>query len=175
MKTLFVLKQVHIFEYRSYFLADKEFFIEKYYPINGEENVVLDVTLSLEFSDSIPLSQGFQSFFFLLNQFTGVTTEIPASCVVVKNSYSLEIPVVSCLGDVLEANTAYVFYVAQRLNGNQIETLSSIKNVPINERAFNLLYKSIHFRTVDSMIFPFSKSSIRYCCGSCKREMSSCF
>ena len=81
----------------------------------------------------------------------------------------------SCLGDVLEANTAYVFYVAQRLNGNQIETLSSVKNVPINERAFNLVYKSIHFRTVDSMIFPFSKSSIRYCCGSCKREMSSCF
>ena len=152
MKILFVLKQVTISEYGLCSLAEKEFFIEKFYPANGEENVVLDVTLSLEFSDSIPVSQGFQSFFFLLNQFTGVTTEIPASCVVVKNSYSLEIPVVSCLGDVLEANTAYVFYVAQRLNGNQIETLSSIKSVPINERAFNLLYKSISFRTVDSTI-----------------------
>ena len=128
-----------------------DFYITNFYPANGEENVLLDTTISMQFSDSIPLSQGLQGFFFLLNQFTGVTTEIPASCIVVKNSYTLEVPVLSCLGDVLEANTVYAFYVAQRLNGNVIETLSSIKGLEINERSFNLEYKSIVFRTVSRM------------------------
>ena len=103
----------------------------------------------MQFSDSLPVSQGFHGFFFLLNQFTGVTTEIPASCIVVKNSYTLEVPVLPCLGDVLEANTVYAFYVAQRFNGNSIETLSSIKGIAINERAFDLQYKSIVFRTIN--------------------------
>lgn len=105
----------------------------------------------MQFSDSVPVSQGLHGFFFLLNQFTGVTTEIPASCIVVKNSYTLEVPVLSCLGDVLEANTVYAFYVAQRFNGNVIETLTSIKNMQIHEKAFDLQYKSIVFRTIDSI------------------------
>lgn len=130
-------------------LVDTDFYISKYYPSNGEENVLLDTTIRMEFTDSIPLSQSLNGFFFLLNQFTGVTTEIPASCIVVKNSYSLEIPVVRCLGDVLEANTIYAFYVSQRMTNNAIETLSSMKNIQINELAFSLQYKSIVFRTVD--------------------------
>ena len=125
------------------------FYITNFYPANGAENVLLDTTISMQFSDSIPLSQGLQGFFFLLNQFTGVTTEIPASCIVVKNSYTLEIPIPRCLGDVLEANTVYAFFVSQRLNGNVIETLSSIKGFEIDQKPFNLEYKSIVFRTIN--------------------------
>lgn len=144
-------------------LVDTDFYISNYYPSNGEENVLLDTTIKMEFTDSIPLSQGLNGFFFLLNQFTGVTTEIPASCIVVKNSYSLEIPVVRCLGDVLEANTVYAFYVSQRMTNNAIETLFSMKNIYINELAFNLQYKSIVFRTIDRILL-LQVFINRYCC-----------
>jgi len=64
------------------------------------------------------------------------------------NEYTLEFPIVSCLGDVLEPDTAYVFYLSQRLEGNTIKTLSSIKGIGINEKAFGLEYKSIVFYTI---------------------------
>ncbi len=132
----------------TYIIDSNEFYIKKYSPSQSAVNVLLDTTIHLQFSDAVPSSQSFSGFFYLLNQIRGTSTEIPASCIKMVNEYTLEFPIVSCLGDVLEPDTAYVFYLSQRLEGNTIKTLSSIKGIGINEKAFGLEYKSIVFYTI---------------------------
>lgn len=133
----------------SYYISESgELYIKKYSPSQSAVNVVLDTTIQLQFSDAVPSSQDFSGFFYLLNQIKGTSTAMPASCVKMVNEYTLEFPIVSCLGDVLEPDTAYVFYLSQRLEGNTIKTLSSIKGVGVSEKAFGLEYKSILFHTI---------------------------
>ena len=117
-------------------------------------DVLLDTTFQLEFTDSIYISEGLDHYFFILNQFSGVSTELPASCINVVNGHILEIPVMTCLGDILEANTVYVLYISQRLNDTSIQTLSSVKGTSLSEAAFGLQYKSILFRTIQRTFHP---------------------
>ena len=99
----------------------------------------------------MPSAQGFEGFFFLLNQAKGTVKDFPATCVRVINSYTLELPVVSCFGDVLEPETAYVFYLSQRLQGDEVVTLSSIKGMPVSEKAYGLKFKSVVFYTTSGI------------------------
>lgn len=132
----------------NYTVESSEFYINKFSPSQSAVDVLLDTTIRLQFSDAVPSSQGLWGYFYLLNQINGTPTKIPASCIKTVNEYTLEFPIVSCLGDVLEPDTAYVFYLSQRLNGNAVETLSSIKGTPVSEKAFGLEYKSVVFYTI---------------------------
>ena len=108
--------------------------------------------MKVQFNDAVSRVQGLDSFFYLLNQYTGVTTSIPATCIKMANDFTVEFNVIDCFGDVLEANTAYVLFISQRMGEGEIQTLSSIKGVAINEKAFGLTMKNLVFRTVDSML-----------------------
>lgn len=152
VKTPLCLKNVDSLSKGALSVGAKDFYVVGSYPQNGQVAVPLDVTLKLQFNDIVSKAQGLDSFFFLLNQFTGVTSSIPASCIRSVDDYILQFNVIDCFGDVLEANTAYVLFISQRMGEGEIQTLSSIKGVTINEKAFGLTMKNLVFRTVDSML-----------------------
>ena len=64
--------------------------------------------MKVQFNDAVSRVQGLDSFFYLLNQYTGVTTSIPATCIKVANDFTVEFNVIDCFGDVLDAKTVYV-------------------------------------------------------------------
>ena len=139
----------------NYGIANFEFYVSHSFPTQGAVNVLLDVTIRLQFTDAIPSAQGFQSYFYLLNQIKGIPTEIPSSCIKVVNEYTLDFPMADCMGDVLEPSTVYVFYVSQRIMNNQVQTLSSIKGIGASEKLFGLTYKSLSFTTTTGIFFLF--------------------
>ena len=136
-------------------IANFEFYVSNNFPAQGSVDVLLDVTVRLQFTDAIPSAQGFQGYFYLLNQVKGIPTEIPASCIKVVNEYTLDFPMADCMGDVLEPSTVYVFYVSQRIMNNQIQTLSSIKGIGASEKLFGLTHKSLSFTTTTGIFFYF--------------------
>ena len=105
--------------------------------------------MKVQFNDAVSRVQGLDSFFYLLNQYTGVTTSIPATCIKVANDFTVEFNVIDCFGDVLDAKTVYVFFISQRMRDGELQTLSSVKGVPVSEKAFALQTKSVSFKTVE--------------------------
>lgn len=91
--------------------------------------------MKVQFNDAVSRVQGLDSFFYLLNQYTGVTTSIPATCIKVANDFTVEFNVIDCFGDVLDAKTVYVFFISQRMRDGELQTLSSVKGVPVSEKA----------------------------------------
>ena len=137
-------------------IANFEFYVAEYFPAQAATNVLLDVTVRLQFTDAIPSAQGFQKYFYLLNQVKGTMKEIPATCIKVVNEYTLDFPMADCVGDVLEPSTVYVFYISQRINNNLIQTLSSIKGINVSEKVFGLAYNSLVFTTTTGIFFRIS-------------------
>lgn len=103
----------------------------------------------MEFNDAVSRVLGLDSFFYLLNQYTGVTTSIPASCIKMTANAIIEFNVVDCFGDVLDAKTDYVLFISQRMKDGELQTLSSVKGIPIGENAFSLQSKSLSFKTIE--------------------------
>ena len=134
VKTPLCLKNVDSLSKGALSVGANDFYVVGSYPQNGQVAVPLDVTLKLQFNDIVSKAQGLDSFFFLLNQFTGVTSSIPASCIRSVDDYILQFNVIDCFGDVLEANTAYVLFISQRMGEGEIQTLSSIRAWPSTRR-----------------------------------------
>ena len=99
MKTPLCLKNVDSLSKGALSVGAKDFYVVGSYPQNGQVAVPLDVTLKLQFNDIVSKAQGLDSFFFLLNQFTGVTSSIPASCIRSVDDYILQFNVIDCFGD----------------------------------------------------------------------------
>ena len=53
--------------------------------------------MKVQFNDAVSRVQGLDSFFYLLNQYTGVTTSIPATCIKVANDFTVEFNVIDVL------------------------------------------------------------------------------